>query len=78
MYKFSIEENKKYFVKKLYKVLTKYTLKFADLYTVTSYSDRKFLSDTFKLNKEIKIRRNWILKKSTKIITRDTRTKYYQ
>ena len=66
MYKFSIEENKKYFVKKLYKVLTKYTLKFADLYTVTSYSDRKFLSDTFKLNKEIKIRRNWILKKEYK------------
>ena len=66
MYKFSIEENKKYFVKKLYKVLTKYTLKFADLYTVTSNSDRKFLSDTFKLNKEIKIRRNWILKKEYK------------
>ena len=66
MYKFSIEENKKYFIKKLYKVLTKYTLKFADLYTVTSNSDRKFLSDTFKLNKEIKIRRNWILKKEYK------------
>jgi len=66
MYKFSIEENKKYFIKKLYKVLTKYTLKLADLYTVTSYSDRKFLRDTFKLNKEIKIRHNWILKKEYK------------
>ena len=54
MYKFSLQENKKYFVKKLYKVLTKYTLKFADLYTVTSNSDRKFLTDTFKLKKEVR------------------------
>ncbi len=63
MYKFSIEDKKKYFTKKLYKVLTKYTLKFADLYTVTSNSDLKFLNNTFKFKKEIKIRRNWILKK---------------
>ena len=52
MYKFSLQENKKYLTRKLYQALTKYTLKFADLYTVTSNSDRKFLTDSFKLKKK--------------------------
>ena len=35
---------------------------FSDLYTVTSESDRSFLKNTFKLKKEIFLRRNWVLK----------------
>tara|TARA_B100001287_G_C22686114_1_gene533747 strand:+ start:310 stop:1437 length:1128 start_codon:yes stop_codon:yes gene_type:complete len=62
MYKFSLEESKKNYIKYLYRLLTKYTIMFSDLYTVTSESDRSFLKNTFKLKKEIFLRRNWVLK----------------
>lgn len=62
MYKFSLEENKKHFIKYLYRLLTKYTIIFSDLYAVTSESDRNFLKNTFKLKKEIVLRRNWVMK----------------
>ena len=77
MYKFSLQENKKYFTRKLYQALTKYTLKFADLYTVTSNSDRKFLTDSFKLKKEVEIRRN-CFKKEYKNFEKGMKTKYCQ
>ena len=60
MYKFSIEEKKNIFKKSLYYILTSISLRFADLYTVTSKSDLKFLKEVFKSRTVIKIRKNWV------------------
>lgn len=57
-YLFSIKDKKSFFIRKFYKQLTKYALKFSDLYTVTSHSDYKFLKNTFNA-KNVKITRNW-------------------
>lgn len=61
MYLFSIFD-KKSFIKKLsYKLLTKLSLKYSDLYSVSSNSDLKFLNENFKINKNnISLLRNWI------------------
>ena len=42
-YLFSIKENKKVWIVQFYKLLTYLALKFSDLYTVTSTSDKEFL-----------------------------------
>jgi len=62
MFKFSLEENKSYIVKRLYKILTKFTLKYSDLYTVSSKNDQSFLANSFKLKNELPLRQNWVLK----------------
>ncbi len=62
MFKFSLEENKSYLVKKLYKLLTKFTIKYSDLYTVSSKNDQNFLANSFKLKNDLPLRQNWVLK----------------
>ena len=59
MYEFSIFENKKWTIKKLYKLLTLGTLKASDIYTVSSYSDKNFLENEFK-NENVFVRPNWV------------------
>lgn len=60
MLSFAIEENKSSTVKTLYKLLTKLSLSTADMYTATNNSDKNFLNNKFKTNKEILIRPNWV------------------
>ena len=61
MYKFSIEENKHFLVKTLYKLLTILSIYFSDIYSVSSEDDIKFLKKNIKIKKDIILRRNWIL-----------------
>ena len=60
MYEFSKQQKKGLLIKLLYKILTKITLTFSDIYTVTSTSDKKL----FKQNKKIKLRPNWVYETS--------------
>ena len=62
MYQFSIYEKKSKTKKTLYKYLTNFSLKFSDLYTVTSEKDKKFLIQNFNIKylTKIKIRSNWV------------------
>tara|TARA_B100000989_G_scaffold166659_1_gene124596 strand:- start:10410 stop:11522 length:1113 start_codon:yes stop_codon:yes gene_type:complete len=73
MYEFSIKESKKPLIIFLYKTLTFISLKFSDLYTVSSKSDITFLSENFKIKeKNIKIRPNWVKESnSNELSTRD-------
>ena len=57
-YQFSINENKNKLFIYFYRALTKLSLKYSDLYTVTSLSDKNFLENSFK-NAKVKITRNW-------------------
>ena len=67
MYEFSIKENKSPLKQNFYKLLTSFTLKNSDIYSVTSNCDYKFLSENFKTeNMKIKIRPNWVDIYSTK------------
>ena len=65
-YQFSINENKNKLFVYFYRVLTKLSLKYSDLYTVTSLSDKNYLENNFK-NAKVKITRNWsgLSKKNT-------------
>ncbi len=62
MYEFSINENKSVFKKGFYRLLTKISLRFSDLYTVTSDCDKNFLIEQFGKNyiSKIKVRKNWV------------------
>ncbi len=67
MYEFSIKENKSPLKQNFYKLLTSFTLKNSDIYSVTSRCDYKFLNENFKTeNMKIKIRPNWVDIYSTK------------
>ena len=55
MYEFSIKENKSPLKQNFYKLLTSFTLKNSDIYSVTSNCDYKFLSENFK-TENMKIR----------------------
>ena len=70
MYEFSIKENKSPLKQKFYKLLTSFTLKNSDIYSVTSQCDYQFLNENFKTeNIKIKIRPNWVDIYSTKEIS---------
>ena len=73
MFEFSIKENKKPLIKFLYKSLTFISLRFSDLYTVSSESDLKFLNEKFKIKTtDLKVRPNWVKdSKSSDISSRD-------
>lgn len=58
MYEFSKHQQKSILVKILYRILTKVTLFFSDIYTVTSLSDKSL----FKEKEKIKLRPNWVYK----------------
>ena len=60
MYEFSKQQKKSILIKLLYKILTRFTFAFSDIYTVTSSSDKNL----FKKNKKIKLRPNWVSKTS--------------
>ena len=58
-YEFSIKNKEGFFKIYFYKFLTKYTLKYSNIYTVTSRSDKNFLTSNFKIS-DIKIVPNWV------------------
>ncbi len=61
MYSFSIFDKKSLIKKIAYKILTKLTLRFSDLYSVSSETDLKFLNNNFKSPKNnIYLLRNWV------------------
>tara|TARA_Y100000590_G_scaffold60472_1_gene64418 strand:+ start:9972 stop:11099 length:1128 start_codon:yes stop_codon:yes gene_type:complete len=61
MYSFSIFDKKSLIKKIAYKILTKLTLRFSDLYSVSSETDLKLLSKNFKSRKNnIYLLRNWV------------------
>ena len=68
MYEFSKNENKSIAKQFFYKIITKKSLKHADLYTVTSECDKNFLIEQFgKINSpKIEIRKNWVSLKNFK------------
>tara|TARA_X000001036_G_scaffold76679_2_gene68163 strand:+ start:8126 stop:9250 length:1125 start_codon:yes stop_codon:yes gene_type:complete len=64
-YLFSKEEKKNYFKKLFFYQLTKIALKTSDIYSVTSNSDYKFISENYNFTKSKLIYRpNWVLQKS--------------
>ena len=73
MYKFSKEEKKNLFVIFLYKMLTKLSFKFSDLYSVSSESDLNFFKKQLRLNGDkLVYRPNFISKK----IIKHTKNRY--
>jgi glycosyltransferase involved in cell wall biosynthesis len=62
MYEFSINEKKSISKIKFYRFLTKLSLNFSDLYTVTSKCDKTFLIKQFgkSYSPKIKVRKNWV------------------
>ena len=62
MHEFAIYEGKSFFKIYIYKTLTKTTLKFCDIYSVTSNSDIDFMKKNYNLKylKKIKLRKNWV------------------
>ena len=61
MYQFSILDEKSKIIQFMYKLLTKFSIKFSNLYTVSSNSDLDFLNKKFKINKKLLIRPNWVI-----------------
>ncbi len=68
-YSFSIENNDTKLKRFFYKILTKVTLRFSEIYTVTSYSDMSFLEKYFPI-KNVKVVPNWIRQVSNTSIKR--------
>lgn len=68
MYEFSKNENKSYVKQFFYRLITKKSLKYADLYTVTSECDKNFLIEQFGEIKssKIEIRKNWVSSSNVK------------
>lgn len=63
MYLFSIQENKKWYIKYLYKLLTKFSITFCDKYSVTSKSDFEYLKKNYlKSISKLNLRPNWVEK----------------
>ena len=65
MYIFSKKEQKSFLVRFLYFLLTFFSIKMSDFYTVSSQADLNELSKKFNTN-EVAIRRNWIKNINTK------------
>ena len=73
MYLFSSLENKNKITTLLYKFLTKTTLYFSDIYSVSSNRDFKFISSLNKNSNDIKIRPNWIIENNIQLINLERR-----
>jgi glycosyltransferase involved in cell wall biosynthesis len=74
MHYFSIKDNKSLTVKTFYKFLTYISLRFSDIYTVTSKEDQKRLIKKYKkIIKIIRIRPNWVKRVDQKAV--DDRSK---
>jgi glycosyltransferase involved in cell wall biosynthesis len=67
LYTFSIKEEKSFFTRIFYFLLTKFSIKFANIYTVSSNTDRSFINKKYKIKKEIVVLPNWIEKKENNI-----------
>ena len=61
MYNFSILDKKSKLLQTMYKLLTKFSLYFANLYSVTSESDLVFLKKNFKKTSKVIKRSNWVI-----------------
>jgi len=60
MLTFAIKSKANIFKICLYYLLTSFSLLFANLYTVTSTTDKKFIKKYFKISKKIHLRPNWV------------------
>jgi glycosyltransferase involved in cell wall biosynthesis len=60
MLTFAIKSKANIFKICLYYLLTTFSLLFANLYTVTSTTDKKFINKYFKVSKKIHLRPNWV------------------
>ena len=57
----ALKKNKNLIIKTLYRLLTILSIRFSDLYTISSKSDLKFLESKFNISKSnIKVRPNWV------------------
>jgi glycosyltransferase involved in cell wall biosynthesis len=75
MHYFSIKDNKNLPVKTFYKLLTYISLKFSDIYTVTSKEDLKRLIKHYKkIIKIIQIRPNWVKKVDQEVVEDRSKT----
>ncbi len=61
VYKFCLEENKKFLIKLFYLYLTKITIKFSNIYTVSNSTDFNYSKLKYSENKNLLLRPNWIL-----------------
>ena len=64
MYKFSLEQNNKKLIHFLYLYLTKFTIKYSDLYSLSNAEDLNFYKKQYSLDKFI-LRQNWVLSVET-------------
>ncbi len=60
LYEFSLQEKKNIFTRSFHYHLTKLSLKYSDIYTVSSFADKKFLNERFNSDSEIQVVPNWI------------------
>ncbi len=74
-YRFSLYERKSIIKQKIYFKLTQISLRYSNLFTVTSISDLNFL-DNYKVNQyEAKLRKNWVEKFDIKSINKRSKDK---
>jgi len=60
-YQFSLKEKKSFIKRLFYKLMTFFSLKYSDIYSVTSISDMNFLENNFKTRpKKLVLRPNWV------------------
>lgn len=62
IYEFKVKDKKPYVVAFFYKVLTKLSLRYSDLYIVTSLKDKNFIEKFNKRNSNVEIVSNWVPK----------------
>ena len=73
IYEFSIKEQKPFFIRFFYYLLTQVSLILSNIYIVTSNADKKFLNEKFFNSKNIEIIPNWV-----KNITKQDSKKRYE
>ena len=61
VYKFCLEDKKNFFIKFLYLYLTKITIWFSNIYSVSNLTDLKYSELKYNKNKKFILRPNWIL-----------------
>ena len=69
MYKFSLQQNNKKLITFLYYNLTKFTIKYSNLYSLSNAADLNFYKKQYSLDKFI-LRQNWVLPVEKKLISK--------
>tara|TARA_B100001057_G_C22864117_1_gene955796 strand:+ start:2595 stop:3710 length:1116 start_codon:yes stop_codon:yes gene_type:complete len=60
LYEFSLQEKKNILIRSFHYHLTNLSLKYSDIYTVSSFADKKFLNERFNFDSEIQVIPNWV------------------